>query len=89
MYDGKVLDIYLSQLISRIYYGKKISYEKVKQIVGSDLRYKDLLWSMDTNCRNSFNMLGLNITDDEEYAKQLSAYRERLFKRKSIYIRII
>lgn len=27
--------------------------------------------------------------DNEEYAKQLSAYRERLFKRKSIYIRII
>lgn len=80
MFDGKVLDIYPAQLISKIYYGKKISYERVKQIVGSDLRYKDLLWNMDNNCRNSFNMLGLNITDAEEYSKQFSSYREVFYK---------
>ena len=80
MFDGKILDIYPAQLISKIYNGQKISYENVSQIIGNDLRYKDLLWSMDRNCRNSFNMLGLNITDDEEYARQLKAYREKFYK---------
>lgn len=76
MFDGKILDIYPAQLINRVYYGKKVSYEKTLQIVGSDLKYKDLLWSMDSNCRNSFNKLGLNITDDTEYDKQFSLYKE-------------
>lgn len=80
MFDGKILDIYPAQLISKVYYGKKISYERVLQIVGSDLRYKDLLWSMDANCRNSFGMLGLNITDDEEYDKQFKLYKEQFYK---------
>ena len=29
-FDGKLLDIYPSQLIKQVYYGKKLSYAKVK-----------------------------------------------------------
>lgn len=76
MFDGKILDIYPATLINIIYNGKRVSYEETKRIVESDLKYKDLLWSMDTICRNNFSSLGLNFTDEEGYSKQLKSYQQ-------------
>lgn len=61
MFDGKILDIYPSELVSMIYYGKKVSYDEVKQIVEDDLRYKDLLRDMYIRFEDSFCNLNLKI----------------------------
>lgn len=74
MFDGKILDIYPSQLIGKVYYGKKLTYAEVKQIVGNDIRYNDLLWQMEKNCRDSFCALNVNTNNDEEYYRQFKDY---------------
>lgn len=79
-FDGKLLDIYPSQLIKQVYYGKKLSYAKVKQMIGNDLRYKDLLWQMNKNCKDSFKSLKLSFTDDKDYEKQFTIYEKNFYK---------
>ena len=43
VHEGEILDIFPADTLKIVYWGKKISYEKVKRIVGNDLKYKDLL----------------------------------------------
>ncbi len=80
MFDGKILDIYPSELVSMIYYGKKVSYDEVKQIVEDDLSYKDLLRDMYIRFEDSFCNLNLKFKDDDDYKKQYETYKEKFYK---------
>ena len=80
-FEGKILDIYPAKLIKKIYYGKKISFKEVVQIIGNDLKYKDLLWQMENLCRTSFINLNLNISDAEEYNKKYELYKKDFYKK--------
>lgn len=80
MFDEKILDIYPATLIKTIYKGKKVSYEIVRQLVGNNLKYKDLLVTMNINCRNAFSSLNLNIQDDEEYSRKLEEFKKEFYK---------
>lgn len=74
-YEEKLLDIYPGKIVKKIYYGKKISYEEVKQIIGNDLKYRDLLSNMALLCRNFYSdyCRSNNIDIEDVYA-----YREGL-----------
>ncbi len=69
-----------TKVVKNIYRGKKVSYELVRQLVGNNLKYEDLLFSMDLNCRNAFSALNLNIHDFEEYKKKLEDFKKEYYK---------
>lgn len=70
-------DVFSGNLVKSVYYGKRLSYKIVKQIVGNDLKYKDLLWRMNKHCRNAFEIENVNIQSDEEYKDKLRSYSEK------------
>ena len=74
-YEEELLDIYPGKAVKKIYYGKKISYEEVKQIIGNDLKYRDLLSNMVTFCRNFY---GDYCRSNNMAIEDVYAYREGL-----------
>ena len=66
-YEEELLDINPSKAVKKIYYGKKISYEEVKQIVGNDLKYRDLLSNMALFCERFYGVYRSNNIDEGIY----------------------
>ncbi len=76
VHEGEILDIFPADTLKIVYWGKKISYEKVKRIVGNDLKYKDLLGRMNMACRNALFAQNIEFVDEADYSKRLDEYRE-------------
>lgn len=90
--DKEIYDIFPGEVLKIVYYGKKLTYEQVKNIILNDPKYQSLLDSMNIDLRNSFynsisqeeieSMLEDNIEEEFIYDALFSEGRKQLFAKK-------
>lgn len=76
-YEEDDNNVFSGELVKSVYYGKRLNYEMVKQFVGNDLKYKDLVWKMNSHCRNSFERENPSIQNSEDYNNKLNTYSKK------------
>lgn len=90
--DKEIYDIFPGEVLKIVYYGKKLTYEQVKNIILNDPKYQSILDSMNTDLQNSFynsitqeeieSMLEDNIEEEFIYDALFSESRKKLFEKK-------